>query len=66
MVSILKSGSKSDKIRTLLEGLNKSKSKGIDSSRFSGTIQLKEDIFSMEVINYPLKKWECKEDAVIR
>lgn len=43
MVSILKSGSKSDKIRTLLEGLNKSKSKGIDSSRFSGTIQLKED-----------------------
>lgn len=43
MVSILKSGSKGDMIRSLLERLNKSKSKGIDSSRYTGTIQLKED-----------------------
>ncbi len=43
MVSILKYGSKSDKIHILFERLNKSKSKGIDSSRFSGSILLKED-----------------------
>jgi hypothetical protein len=43
MVSILKYGSKSNKIRSLFERLNKSTVKGIDSSRYSGTILLKED-----------------------
>ncbi len=43
MVNILKYGSRSDKIRILLERLNKSTGKGIDSQKYSGTIRLKED-----------------------
>jgi hypothetical protein len=43
MVSILKYGSKSDKILGLLEKLNKSNRKGIDSSKYSGKILLNED-----------------------
>lgn len=43
MVNILKFGSGSDKIHILLERLNKSANRGIDSEKYSGTIRLKED-----------------------
>ena len=43
MVSILKYGTRKDKIHILLERLNKSSGKGIDSFKYSGTIRVKED-----------------------
>ena len=43
MVSILKYGTRKDKIHIFLEKLNKSGGKGIDTFKYSGTISLKED-----------------------
>jgi hypothetical protein len=43
MVSILKYGSRKEKMQNLLKRLNKSSDKGIDTTKFSGKIHLKED-----------------------
>ncbi|MCB8999521.1 MAG: hypothetical protein H6540_05565 [Bacteroidales bacterium] len=56
MVSILKYGSKTDKILGLLQKLNKSNRKGIDSSKYSGTIILSED--SLRIQKKLRDEWE--------
>ncbi len=48
MVNILKYGTKGEQIRSLLKKLSTSKGRGIDSSKYSGTIRLKEDPLEMQ------------------